>query len=105
HRTEAFRGTALARRTPMTARVPRKNRHVAQSEHFDEFRPAPRVLVAAMKEKQRLRHWLRWNPGAIRQLRAVPARHRFFSGLHIVPPVVSPRRAVRPRWRRSRLFP
>src|SRR3954464_13890123 len=54
-RPEIFRRSPLARGTPVTARVPGKNRNVIQPQQLDEFRPASGMLMTAMKKEQRFR--------------------------------------------------
>src|SRR2546423_2357721 len=85
---------------PMTARVPGKNRDIIKRQHFYELRPAPGMFVTAMKKEQRFFCRRRRKPGAVKELGAVPTRHRVLSGLHVVAPIAELPRATRSRRRR-----
>ena len=83
HRAEVFSGAALAGRTSVPAGIPGEDRDVFQAEHLDDFRPAARMFVAAVKQKKCFRGRLRRDPGAIKQLRAIPGRKCGFERVHI----------------------
>ena len=63
----------LAGRPSMPARVPGEDRDVVQREHLHEFRPAPGMFVAAMEKQQRFLRAPFRDPGAIKELGAIPA--------------------------------
>ena len=73
---EIGRGAALAGRAAVTALVPGEDRHVVQRQGLDSVLPAPRMLVATMKEKEGLVRRPLGNPGAVEELATIGQPHR-----------------------------
>lgn len=91
---EIGRAAACSGRMSVTTLVPRENRDVVEPEEVDEFLPPARMLVAAMEKQQRFSCRTSRNPRAIKQLRAVEARHLVFGARHLFLPVVLPQAEV-----------
>ena len=72
-RAEILGRAALAGRTSVATRVPGEDRDVVKAEHLHEFRPAPGMFVAAMEKQQRFLRAPFRDPGAIKELGAIPA--------------------------------
>ena len=101
---------ALARRSAMSPRVPRKNRHIVERQRVYDVLPAPAVFVSSVKQDQGFARRLFSRAGCreprpVQEFSAVPRRQLFFDACsrrsHRSAPALFASRAA--RMRRSRM--